>query len=319
MPGTLQRARPAPAPLPLPSGRDTSCPGGAHLGPRSDPDAPRSPPSPRLQAALSPARTGKVPSGKLGRGSWVSRSVAGVGSGRRAPGTLWAPLSPVAPGGQGRRKKFEAWGGGLGAGREGTREAERPQPGYSGNLGSPASICSAPYLVPSLPGMTREGEGKPGKAPRTSEPSNPPAPRRAPPSYLVPNRSLWLRGCASYGPQGTAASGGWPALRPDVGSREVHKGASRARPSGFAGAPALPPARRRAGRAVGGEGARGEGPRPELGRAGCVRGRSGGGDGGGAGSVSRSRRGGRARGYIHGPSAPPPRFLELLGRPSCNV
>ena len=63
---------------------------------------PRSPPSPRLQAALSPARTGKVPSGKLGRGSWVSRSMAGVGSGRRAPGTLWAPLRPVAPGGQGR-------------------------------------------------------------------------------------------------------------------------------------------------------------------------------------------------------------------------
>lgn len=47
----------------------------------------------------------------------------------------------------------------------GDRRNPRAQSKDYGNQGSSVLIRSAPYLVPSLPGMTREGEEKPGKAP----------------------------------------------------------------------------------------------------------------------------------------------------------
>ncbi|MEJ1269239.1 hypothetical protein NN561_000048 [Cricetulus griseus] len=120
-----------------------------------------------------------------------------MGSETRAPGTLRAPLSPVA-----RTKRGVTNPRSVG---EGTGEAQGPQSEYYGNPGSSALIRSAPYLVPSLPGMTREGEEKPGKAPELDRGPHP-SPHRAPPSYLVPKRSLRLWGCASYGPQGEAAA-----------------------------------------------------------------------------------------------------------------
>jgi hypothetical protein len=89
--------------------------------------------------------------------------------------------------------------------REGTGETRGPQSEYDGNQGSSVLIRSAPYLVPSLPGMTREGEEKPGKAPELDRGPHP-SPHRAPPSYLVPKRNLRPWGCASYGPRGEAAA-----------------------------------------------------------------------------------------------------------------
>lgn len=88
---------------------------------------------------------------------------------------------------------------------EGTGEARGPQSEYYGNPGSSVLIRSTPYLVPSLPGMTREGEEKPGKAPELDRGPHP-SPHRAPPSYLVPKQSLRPWGCASYGPRDEAAA-----------------------------------------------------------------------------------------------------------------
>lgn len=121
---------------------------------------------------------------KVASGSWVSRSTASLGSETRAPGTLRAPLSPVSS--VARTKRGVTNPRYVG---EGTGEAHGPQSEYYGNPGSSALIRSAPYLVPSLPGMTREGEEKPGKAPELDRGPHP-LPRRAPPSYLVPKRSL---------------------------------------------------------------------------------------------------------------------------------
>lgn len=140
---------------------------------------------------------------KLARGSWISRSAARIGRDTRALGTLRAPLSPVPSVARTKKKK-----GGVPNPRyagEGTGEARGPQSEYYGNPGSSVLIRSTPYLVPSLPGMTREGEEKPGKAPELDRGPHP-SPHRAPPSYLVPKQSLRPWGCASYGPRDEAAA-----------------------------------------------------------------------------------------------------------------
>lgn len=88
------------------------------------------------------------------------------------------------------------------------REQEKPEgPSLSitGTRDLSVLIRSTPYLVPSLPGMTREGEEKPGKAPELDRGPHP-SPHRAPPSYLVPKQSLRPWGCASYGPRDESAA-----------------------------------------------------------------------------------------------------------------
>lgn len=192
-------ARNPPARLPPPSGRGTRCPGGPRLGPRPDPGSPGSPPGPRPRR-----RGGPFPGAHWQGAEWETQArklgprERGRGGGqRRTPGRS-GRRSVRRPRAAGTERNLRH------GGREGTRDAGGPQPGYSGKLGPPASIRSVSYLVPSLPGMTREGEEKPGKAPGTSE--GRPPPRRARPSYLVQNRSLRPWGCASYGPQGEAAA-----------------------------------------------------------------------------------------------------------------
>lgn len=84
-----------------------------------------------------------------------------MGRDTRALGTLRAPLSPVPSVARAKKRGVPN----LRYVGEGTGEARGPQPEYYGNPGSSVLIRSAPCLVPSLPGMTREGEEKPGKAP----------------------------------------------------------------------------------------------------------------------------------------------------------
>lgn len=165
--------------------------------------------------------------------------------------------------------------------------------------------------------MTREGEEKPGKAPELDRGPHP-SPHRAPPSYLVPKRSLRPWGCASYGPQGEAAASSGPRCAQVLAVVKSTKGLP-----GRASPPvSLPPGPiRRAPRWIR-QKTPARGHDRELGRAGAVR------ESGETAAVVRadeprvgvqSRPGGRARGYLPGQLAPPPRFLELPGRPSCNV
>lgn len=172
-------------PAPAPPRRSCLClapghqlPRGAHLGPRSDPDALRSPPSPRLQAAPFPQRAlvrcrGETRARKLG-----PRSVAGVGRERRAPGTS-APLSPVALGvrdGERNPRQGVGWSG-VGRGPEKPEGPSLgiPEPGISGFH----PLCS----ISSSPAGNDPKEGNRKKLLGTSEPLQPPL-HAAPPSYF---------------------------------------------------------------------------------------------------------------------------------------
>lgn len=197
MPGTLQRARPsslrlAPGTPLCPAGDRVSDPATSRSSPglglcRPTPDSPfPSPPEENAQRKSSVevgspgARPGWRASPRDAQGAVQSGALSGEDEKRGVP-------NPRCERGDRRS------------------EARGPQSAYYGNPGSSVLIRSAPYLVPSLPGMTREGEEKTGKAPELDRGPHP-SPHRAPPSYLVPKRSLRPWGCASYGPRGEAAA-----------------------------------------------------------------------------------------------------------------
>lgn len=123
--------------------------------------------------------------------------------------------SPGAPPGWGRNSPRDAQGAAQSGALSGEDEKGGDKPDmwerglekpegpvqYSGNTASSVLIRSAHYLVPSLPGMTREGEEKPGKAP---ELYRGPHPFHTPRPSFLPSpeaKSLALGLCLLWSPR----------------------------------------------------------------------------------------------------------------------
>lgn len=180
------------------------------------------------------------------------------------------------------------------------------EPGSSGF--HPLGLLPRPLPAGNDPG--RGGEtGKSSRDLRGPPPSTPRPSFLPGPKAKTPALGLCLLRSPRRG-GGWAASGG-PRCAQMLTALKSTKGFSRARPSGFSRAPALPL------RAPGSTGrGRSEGPQHELGqRAACRpesrqwRHRE---------LESETPRRPRSRVYTR-PLGPAPRFLELRGRPSCNV
>lgn len=142
---------------PLPR-RSSPAPSFLHWHP-AEPVQPWSPPTGVPPAAPSPARTGRAPSGKLGRGSWVSRSTARVGI-REGPPGLSGRRSVRWLRAVGTEKEIRGMGGGV-RGGEGRRSPRAParvfrEPGISDF--HPLSLLPRPLPAGKDPGKGGETE-----------------------------------------------------------------------------------------------------------------------------------------------------------------